>query len=97
MRFSGRDLGLKGAFLPSTASHKIWAKEFELYPDFFSESTVLIIKTRDDRLLKINIHSGKVELGGTNKWLVYIILAEIFVFSIIILIMLFKRKSRFRN
>lgn len=60
-RLSGKDLKLNPNNYSHTVSHQIWMDEYELIPNYLSDSTFLKIKTEDFKEIRIDIQSGDIE------------------------------------
>ncbi len=60
-RLSGKELKLNPDNYSNAVSHQIWMDEYELIPNYLSDSTYLQIKTDDFKKIIINLKSGKIE------------------------------------
>ena len=61
IKLSGKDLKLNGENYAHTVSHQIWIDEYELTPNYLSDSTYLKIKTEDFKEIRIDLKSGEIQ------------------------------------
>ncbi|UII20533.1 hypothetical protein [Fulvivirga ligni] len=65
-KLSGKDLKLIADNYSHTVSHQIWIDEYELIPNYLSDSTYLKIKTEDSKEIRIDLKSGEIENSITT-------------------------------